>query len=205
MRPEAEPVVVPQEDIVAAYTRHPKADPSAIELLQAVYTKARLDWAHDRPIWTWVPLVTALSIDPVAVYAFCQSLTGEAVTGDDPWPLLRARGVGSYTFEDIALRLENERTAAVRRWQAQSRRPMTNGNRRQARRRILRNSGPARAELGLQLGGRVVGHAVKGVACPSCGKRSLWWWVQPRRAHLARCNRSSCGALVQLADLGGAA
>lgn len=67
---------------------------------------------------------------------------------------------------------------------------------------IYKLDAAARRELGVRLGGSVVGPAVKGVRCPDCGRPSLTWWIEPGAQLKARCNhQKSCGATVWLDEL----
>ena len=55
-------------------------------------------------------------------------------------------------------------------------------------------SSQAREELGLSLGGRSSGGAIKGVVCPGCGRSSLWWYISTQGQLKAVCNhKNSCG------------
>ena len=57
----------------------------------------------------------------------------------------------------------------------------------------LKHDPGARAALGLALGGRVTGGYVKGVPCPACGRRSVWWLVEAAEKYSAQCaHESSC-------------
>jgi hypothetical protein len=76
---------------------------------------------------------------------------------------------------------------------------------REAQRR-LREDPDVRRRAGRRLGGRLVGQGqnerVKGVACPRCGRPSVWWLVFPTRGGWWRCDhRNSCGAYGWLDQL----
>jgi hypothetical protein len=76
--------------------------------------------------------------------------------------------------------------------------------------RRLREDPDARRAWGLRLGGRCEGEGdtevVRGVPCPSCGRDSAWWNVQPRRFRGWWCNhRETCGASGWLDQLEGVA
>jgi hypothetical protein len=45
-----------------------------------------------------------------------------------------------------------------------------------------------------RLEARVNATRASGIACPRCGRRSVWFWLDPRRKKTATCNhRNSCG------------
>ncbi len=76
---------------------------------------------------------------------------------------------------------------------------------REQRRRL--NQVPAiRLEAGLRLQGRLVGEGadqrIVQVPCPSCNRRSVWFFTNPLRKTAASCNhRDSCGLDCSLFDL----
>ncbi len=60
----------------------------------------------------------------------------------------------------------------------------------------------ARRDLGHVLDGVVTGELVRHVRCPQCGKRSVWWPIQPTHRKTALCNhRKTCGWWGFLFDL----
>lgn len=101
----------------------------------------------------------------------------------------------------IRKRLQREaKERAVRRQLHQRRRRRM--PRQDARRDALRHDPTARQALGEQLRGRIVGDKVRKVRCPGCGRHSVWWLVDPEKAHTARCNHEeSCGWYGQLWEL----
>lgn len=65
-------------------------------------------------------------------------------------------------------------------------------------RSALRDDPTARRRLAELLGARIQGagetERATRAPCPSCGKASVWWWVDPTRARWARCDHvQSCG------------
>lgn len=180
----------------AAELDHPTAD----ELLCAAYTRARLAWALDQPDRDWLPLVLTMTLAPVTLLRLCCEATGQDLPALSPVDILQAGGLRASTFEELAAAEARERAEARARWERRESR--TGPNAWQARRRILRTSPPDRLALGLEMGGQQVGDAVKGVLCPECDRRSVWWWIDAQVAHRARCNSSSCGWSAPLHELG---
>ena len=175
-------------------------DPTAAELLCAAYTRARMAWALDRPDAEWLPLVLGVTVAPLTVLRLCCEATGQELPDLSPVDILRSRGLHAETFAELDAAERRERAAARARWKR--RRPTTGPNAWQARRRILRTSPEDRLALGLSMDGRQVGGAIKGILCPACGRRSVWWWIDAKVAHRARCNSSSCGWSAPLHEVG---
>jgi len=76
---------------------------------------------------------------------------------------------------------------------------------REVRRRLLEDP-RAREDFGHMVGGRVVlvdGDAlIRHAPCPACGRRSVWWPIEPRRQYRGECNhRNSCGYRGHLWEL----
>lgn len=66
----------------------------------------------------------------------------------------------------------------------------------------LRHDPGTRERLGMALGGRVVGDAVRGVLCPRCSRPDVWWLIQPDQKVSASCNHgNSCGWYGSLNEL----
>jgi len=66
----------------------------------------------------------------------------------------------------------------------------------------LRHDPGTRERLGVALGGRVVGDAVRGVRCPRCSRSDVWWLIQPDQKKSASCNHgNSCGWYGSLNEL----
>lgn len=68
----------------------------------------------------------------------------------------------------------------------------------------LREEPAVRMALAKELGAKVVGEPPKasGVVCPSCGKKSIWFYIDVDRMTTARCNhQNSCGYWGSLYDL----
>ena len=70
----------------------------------------------------------------------------------------------------------------------------------------LRDDPVLREKVGVRLGGRVTGAGyllrVVGIACPACGRASVWFPLEPRKSSSARCNHvNSCGWWGWLEDL----
>lgn len=60
----------------------------------------------------------------------------------------------------------------------------------------LKHDPGAREEVAVYLEARIVGNKARFVACPQCGQRSVWWWLeaQPGQMRQARCNhKDNCG------------
>ena len=60
---------------------------------------------------------------------------------------------------------------------------------------LYRSNPSARAELAISLGGAVSGNIARGIACPKCGRPSVWWRIEPGElAPGAYCDhKRSCG------------
>lgn len=80
---------------------------------------------------------------------------------------------------------------------------MVTGGRIQAEiRRKLSEDPAARKALGRALGGAVGADLVRGVRCPKCNRRDVWFPVHPDKKRTAECNhRNSCGWFGGLAEL----
>ena len=67
----------------------------------------------------------------------------------------------------------------------------------------LRTDPAARQRVADLVGARVVGDRARHAPCPACGRRSVWWQLQPDgTAGWARCNhQSSCGWAGSLQEL----
>lgn len=73
---------------------------------------------------------------------------------------------------------------------------------RQIARHRLRTSRDVRERAAQWLGARISGRRAERVACPSCGRRSVWFWLEPGRMSTAQCNhRDSCGWWGHLDEL----
>lgn len=71
------------------------------------------------------------------------------------------------------------------------------------RRRVdLAHDPDARARWAIERGGKTSGESAKGVPCPKCGDRSVWWPLRPEKMTGAACaHRNSCGWTGRLEDL----
>ncbi len=68
----------------------------------------------------------------------------------------------------------------------------------------LRREPAVRAAMARELGAKVAGEPPKasGIVCPSCGKKSIWFYIDVDRMTTARCNhQNSCGYWGSLYDL----
>lgn len=84
------------------------------------------------------------------------------------------------------------RRMAAQRWAS------SDGRRDAARTQRLRTDPETRRRAGVELAGREQGLGgsarVTGVRCPSCGRRTVYWFVSPERMTGAACNHiNSCG------------
>jgi len=51
-----------------------------------------------------------------------------------------------------------------------------------------------REQVGLQAGGRRVSDRIRDIVCPKCGRKEVWWLINPESWKGACCNRrNSCG------------
>jgi len=178
-------------------------EPTAAQVLCTAYGRARIAWALDQPEGDWLPLVLGMALAPLTVLRLCCEVTGEPMPEIDPLQILRNAGMSARTLAELERAERKARAAARARWAL--RKASTGNGAWQRRRRLLRTCPETRLSFGLALDGREVGEAVKGLTCPDCGERSAWFWTAPHRAHLARCNRSSCGWSAPLINLDGGA
>ena len=59
-------------------------------------------------------------------------------------------------------------------------------------------------DLGARIRGECPQRRAEGVACPGCGRASVWFWIEPDRLKAACCNHlASCGWRGSLDDLTG--
>jgi hypothetical protein len=64
---------------------------------------------------------------------------------------------------------------------------------REARERLKQDTA-TRHRAALYLEGKVRGNRVDDIACPRCGRSSVWFWLEPGKKSTASCNhRNSCG------------
>jgi len=62
-----------------------------------------------------------------------------------------------------------------------------------------------REQAGARVGGVGDGVRVRHARCPSCGRSSVWWWVDPATWHGAACeHRNSCGWAGSVEEVTGA-
>jgi len=64
--------------------------------------------------------------------------------------------------------------------------------------RLVCNDPAIRLEVGINIGGRKVGSAVRGIKCPECGRNCMYFWIQPIRQSAVVCSDTNCGARMQL-------
>lgn len=101
-------------------------------------------------------------------------------------PLCRVPDALPPTREELELQRRRDRPQP----------PMPRGERladARARREALNTDSALREAAGLALGGRVEGSYVRRVTCPSCGRPSVWWPLEPLGHPQAMCShRRSC-------------
>tara|TARA_R110000824_G_scaffold94756_2_gene228390 strand:+ start:2617 stop:3600 length:984 start_codon:yes stop_codon:yes gene_type:complete len=86
---------------------------------------------------------------------------------------------------------ESQRRRSAPRVRTQHRNPVLSYS---AERDALKRCPQARAELGATLGGKLGAEQVRRVPCPSCGRSSVWWQINPDSRATASCDhRNSCG------------
>lgn len=146
--------------------------------------------------------VAALVLAPALVGELAEEVCGSPLRGHALESIARCRRLApTYAALEAAEAEARARRARERAARVTSR-PASQRGAYWHRYRTLRADPAARAQLGHELGGRVSGESVRGVACPACGRPSLWWWVEPRRATRARCSHSSCAVSMPLHELG---
>ena len=156
-------------------------------------------------VWHWAHRRSGLVADPK-----CKDLSRlyfvPAVRSHD-WPrwarvydhggaLLDLRPFG--TLPPTPEEVEAERRARAPRPPVHRRAGATPEAAARIRAEILRHDPDARRAAALDAGGRVVGagsaEVARGVPCPSCGRRSVWWPITPTGSPQALCqHRESCG------------
>lgn len=61
-------------------------------------------------------------------------------------------------------------------------------------RRLLRTSREHRERAAQLLGARILARRAEGMRCPACGRRSVWFWLEPGTQDGARCqHQRTCG------------
>ena len=69
-------------------------------------------------------------------------------------------------------------------------------------RRLLRTDRETRERAAAWVGARIVSNRAEGIECPSCGRPSAWFWLDPGRQSTASCDhKNSCGWWGHLDDL----
>ena len=69
-------------------------------------------------------------------------------------------------------------------------------------RRLLRTDRDTRERAATWIGARLVSNRAEGIECPSCGRPSVWFWLDPGRQSTACCDhRNSCAWWGHLDDL----
>ena len=80
-------------------------------------------------------------------------------------------------------------------------RPPSDPSRARAR-RVLRRDGEARRRAAEWLSGRISGRRAERVGCPTCGRASVWFWIEPGALSTAQCHhKNSCGWWGHLDEL----
>lgn len=144
----------------------------------------------ETPLFGWVaPLMVE---DIGRVYRLCCAATLERVEPGDPWVRIRrARGVQTHA----------ERDRPKPRYKRVSYRTG-----RSSQEDRLWSDPEYRRSYAAVVGGRVTGRAVRGITCPNCERKSVYYYVYSGKDRSARCNhRSSCGWYGALIELGGRA
>ncbi len=69
-------------------------------------------------------------------------------------------------------------------------------------RALLRTDRATRERAAAWIGARIVSNRAEGIECPSCGRPSAWFWLDPGRQSTASCDhKNSCGWWGHLDDL----
>ena len=84
----------------------------------------------------------------------------------------------------------------------QPQRPLAKGEAPPMVRRLLRSSREHRERAARILGARLTGRRAESMACPACGRISVWFWLEPGAQDGARCqHQRSCGWFGSLDEL----
>lgn len=155
------------------------------------------------PSGHYARFLAALVLAPALLQEVAEDVCGAPLRGHAVEAIARHR---RWAPTYAALRREEEAARARRRAERAQRvtgRPMGERSLYWHRYRTLRSCPDARRDLALSLGGRVVegSSTARGVPCPACGRRSLWWYLAPRRQHRAHCNHGECAFSAPLHEL----
>lgn len=167
------------------------------------------DWG---PVIAWMMTIDGQEADTVCKDAARQFYL-PAVGRGGPHAFLHRKGRLLDVARVVALtreiRAQEEAEHRARRQEAQrkiQREVADSDQRDREARKALECDPDARARLGQALGGRSMrrqdGEVFRGVACPACGRHSVWWLVDPHKWRGAACeHRNSCGWTGRLYDL----
>ena len=139
-------------------------------------------------------IVHARTADPDRLLDLCHEVAGTTRSPGDLWGRLR-RFRGVETHKERAERLKPRPYVRRRVYRDPDREAQ----------RLLMEDPDARYRLGIAIGGRAQGKQIKGILCPNCGRRSVYYYIDPRvnRDKSARCNhRNSCQFWATVYELG---
>lgn len=164
---------------------------------------ARRDWSR---VWHWAHARSGLVADPACKDPSRIYFVPAIRSHDWPrWSRVEAGDAHLLRVDPAALpptpeEVEHARVEAARasRPPVQRRGAISDAARRRAQSDALRSDPDARRRAALALGGVVAGEgpgeAARGICCPQCGDRSVWWPIVPRTTPQAMCHhRNSCG------------
>jgi len=156
----------------------------------------------------WESTIDVMCKDPGRIYYLPALRDAQAPHYATQWPGEgRGEHLGAYTPWAREVRAHRAAEAARHRPPAGPIRIRKAAVRDRERQRRYRLDPGTRERLGVELGGRNTGEAIRGVPCPGCGRPDVWWLIRPDKKSTASCNHTgSCGwygSLYELALMGG--
>ena len=139
-------------------------------------------------------IVHALVSDPDRLLDLCHEIAGTKRGPGDVWYRYR-RALGVETLAERSERLKPRPYVRERVYHDPDREAQ----------RLLMEDPDARYRLGIAMGGRSQGRQIKGILCPNCNRRSVYYYVDPNanKDKSARCNhRNSCQFWATVYELG---
>lgn len=158
-------------------------------------------------------ITTCLATDTDEMEAVCINVVDYVLKGKKPEQWTKAEAPGNASERLRAKKgvqtFDEKEQAVIEARKARRRNPPRQkevgaGNYEREMMRRLKEDPAVRMALAKELGAKVVGEPPKasGVICPSCGKRSIWFYIDVDRMTTARCNhQNSCGYWGSLYDL----
>jgi len=191
-------------------------DPTALLFAVSALGCVWSDSDDDREVFNGAEIASAFVVDARRIEALCHGRdTGpgtkqriSAFSGLESWEDFEARL--EREDQERKAREEEERQERRERYRRESQKAcaVPRGQRAGEVRRRLREHRVPRENLAHALRARITNGQARKIVCPKCGKRSVWFHIEPGRMSGAECNhKKSCGwhgALDLLALMSGA-